>query len=85
MMNIYTFLVILQRFPIIVVIGIAFIYEKVLLKLSSKVKLRNFDIGMKMIAVAPHHRSVQPLLASYISFGVGYCFIHSNGNAKTRL
>ena len=28
--------------------------EKVLLKLSSKVKLRNFDIGMKMIAVAPH-------------------------------
>ena len=23
--------------------------------LSSKVKLRNFDIGMKMIAIAPHH------------------------------
>ena len=28
--------------------------EKVLLKLSSKVKLRNFDYGTKMIAVAPH-------------------------------
>jgi hypothetical protein len=55
----------------------------VLLKLSSTLKLRNFDIGMKMIAVAPHHRFVQPLLASYISFGVGYCFIHSKGNAKT--
>ena len=57
--------------------------KKVLLKLSSKVKLRNFDIGMKMIAVAPHHWFVQPLLAFYISFGVGYCFIHSKGNAKT--
>ena len=58
--------------------------EKVLLKLSSKVKLRNFGIGMKMIAVAPHHRFVQPMLAFYISFGVGcYCFIHVKGNAKT--
>ena len=33
---------------------------------------------MKMIAVAPHHRFVQPILALYISFGVGcYCFIHA--------
>ena len=28
--------------------------EKVLLKLSSMFKLRNFDLGMKMIAIAPH-------------------------------
>ena len=57
-----------------------------LLKLSSTLKLRNFDIGMKMIAVAPHHRFVQPMLAFYISFGVGcYCFIHSIGSAKTRV
>ena len=69
--------------PVTLVDGIAFISNKVLLKLSSTLKLRNFDIGMKMIAVAPHHRFVLPLLASYISFGVGYCFIHSKGNAKT--
>ena len=29
--------------------------EKVLLKLSSTFKLRNFDIGMKMITIAPYH------------------------------
>ena len=56
-----------------------------LLKLSSTLKLRNFDIGMKMMAVAPHRWFVQPLVASYITFGVGYCFIHSKGNAKTRV
>ncbi len=28
-----------------------------------------------MIAVAPHHWFVQPDLAPYITFGVGYCFI----------
>ena len=28
-----------------------------------------------MMAVAPHHWFVQPLLALYITFGVGYCFI----------
>ena len=56
--------------------------KKVLLKLSSKVKLRNFDIGMKMIAMAPHHWYVQPF-GFYISFGVGYCLINSKGNAKT--
>ena len=32
---------------------------------------------MKMIAVAPHHWFVQPLVALYITFGVGYCFIHA--------
>ena len=36
-----------------------------------------------MMTVAPHHWYVQPLLATYISIGVGYCFIHSKGNAKT--
>ena len=33
--------------------------EKVLLKLSSMFKLRNFDLGMKMIAIAPHRWYVQ--------------------------
>ena len=57
--------------------------EKVLLKLSSKVKLSNFDIGMKIVAIAPHRWFVQSVVAPYITFGVGYCFIHSKGNAKT--
>ena len=57
--------------------------KKVLLKLSSMFKLRNFDNGMKMIAMASHLWYVQPLLAPYITFGVGYCFIHSKGSAKT--
>ena len=40
--------------------------------------LAKFLYAVKMIAVAPHHRFVQPILASYISFGVGcYCFIHA--------
>ena len=56
-----------------------------LLKLSSTLKLRNFENGMKMMAVAPHHWYVQPILAFNISIGVGYCFIHSKGNAKTRV
>ena len=38
-----------------------------------------------MMAVAPHHWYVQPILAFNISIGVGYCFIHSKGNAKTRV
>ena len=33
----------------------------------------------KMIAVAPHRWYVQPQLATYITFGVGYCFIYSKG------
>ena len=38
-----------------------------------------------MIAVAPHHRFVQPMLASYISFGVGcYCFIHAEAMREAR-
>ena len=37
-----------------------------------------------MIAIAPHRWYVQPLLALYITFGVGYCFIHSKGNAKAK-
>ena len=63
--------------------GVKDIYNRVLLKLSSKVKLRNFDYSMKMIAVAPHLWFVQPLLAFCITYGVGYCFIHAIGNAKT--
>ena len=39
--------------------------------------------AVKMIAVAPHHWYVRPLLAFHISFGVGYCFIHSLGNARS--
>ena len=57
--------------------------KKVLLKLSSTFKLRNFDNGTKMMAIAPHRWYVQPLLATYITFGVGYCFIRSKGSAKT--
>ena len=38
---------------------------------------------MKMVAVAPHRWYVQPLLAFHISFGVGYCFIHTVGNARS--
>ncbi|MBO5794571.1 MAG: hypothetical protein J6R11_05795 [Bacteroidaceae bacterium] len=57
--------------------------EKVLLKLSSTFKLRNFDNGTKMIAIAPHLWYVRPQLATYITFGVGYCFIRSKGSAKT--
>jgi hypothetical protein len=37
--------------------------KKVLLTLSSAVKLRNFDIGMKMIAMAPLQWFVQPFMA----------------------
>ena len=37
--------------------------KKVLLTLSSALKLRNFDIGMKMIAMAPHQWFVQSFMA----------------------
>jgi len=37
----------------------------VLLKLSSTFKLRNFDIGTKMIAIAPHH-----LIYTYLMYPV---------------
>jgi hypothetical protein len=40
---------------------------------------------MKMIAIAPHHWYVQPLLASYIFFGVGYCFIHAKAMREALL
>ena len=59
-------------------------YEKVLLKLSSVVNSRKILNGTKLIAVAPHHSFVQPMLASYISFGVGcYCFIRTKANARS--
>ena len=60
--------------------------KKVLLKLSSSLKLRNFDIDTKMIAVAPHHLIYTYLYRSgYCQFGVGYCFIRVKGNAKARV
>ena len=58
--------------------------QKVLLKLSSSLKLRNFDIDTKMIAVAPHHLIYTYLYRSgYCQYGVGYCFIRSEGNARS--
>jgi hypothetical protein len=57
----------------------------VLLRLSSKIKFSQNLKGMKVIAVAPHHRFVQPLLASYISFGVGcYCFIRTKAMREAK-
>ena len=56
------------------------------MKLSSSLKLRNFDIDTKMIAVAPHHLIYTYLYRSgYCQFGVGYCFIRVKGNAKARV
>ena len=37
-----------------------------------------------MVAIASHHWLVQPVVAFCISIGVGYCFIHSKGNARAR-
>lgn len=57
---------------------------KVLLKLSSILKLRNFDDDTKMMAVAPHHLIyTYPNRSEYCQFGVGYCFIRVIGSAKT--
>ena len=54
------------------------IFEKVLLKLSSTFKLRNFDAGTKMIAIAPHLLIYTYLRRSeYYQIGVGYCFIRA--------
>ena len=36
-----------------------------------------------MIAIAPHRWYVQPQLATYITYGVGYCFIRTIGNARS--
>ena len=52
--------------------------KKVLLKLSSKVKLRNFDYWYEDDSDSTTPWCVQPLLASCISYGVGYCFIRIN-------
>ena len=57
--------------------------KKVLLKLSSDVKFSQSLNAVKMIAMAPHPWYVQSLLAPYITYGVGYCFIHSKGNARS--
>ena len=50
---------------------------------NSGLNFATLIFSMKMMAVAPHHWYVQPLLAFDISIGVGYCFIHAKGNAKT--
>ena len=56
---------------------------KVLLKLSSILKLRNFDDDTKMMAVAPHHLIyTYPNRSGYCHIGVGYCFIRVKGSAK---
>ena len=84
-MDLLTFLLTLLQFRTAVVVRSYFLLQKVLLRLSSEIKSRKFECSMKMVAVAPHHRFVQPMLASYISFGVGcYCFIHTTGNARAR-
>ena len=54
-------------------------YWYYLLKSNSR-KIWN---SMKIVTIAPHHWYVQPSLASYITFGVGYCFIHAVGNARS--
>ena len=72
--------------PVTLVDGIAFISNKVLLKLSSTLKLRNFDIGMKTMAVASHQLVCTARGGYSHIFWCGcYCFIRINGNAKTRL
>ena len=58
-----------------------------LLRLSSEIKSRKFECSMKMIAVAPHHliyiHLIYPIrLLDIVNFGVGYCFIHTTGNAR---
>ena len=84
-MDLLTFLLNLWQFRTAVTARSYFLLQKVLLRLSSEIKSRKFECSMKMVAVAPHHRFVQPMLASYISFGVGcYCFIHTTGNARAR-
>ena len=39
--------------------------------------------AVKMVAIASHLWFVQPVVGSYISIGVGYCFIHTVGNARS--
>lgn len=49
--------------------------KKVLLKLSSLMKFSQNFLAVKMVAIASHLWFVQPVVGSYISIGVGYCFI----------
>ena len=42
---------------------------------------QNF-FAVKMVAMAPHHWFVQPVVGLYISFGVGYCFIQQQGQCE---
>ena len=59
--------------------------KKVLLKLSSTLKLRNFDIGMKIVAEHYIFGVYSPHLALHILRCGCCCFIRINGNAKTRV
>jgi hypothetical protein len=59
----------------------------VLLKLSSQFKLRNFDNGMKMIAVAPHRLVLSSCKQTLQGFKIlsdwcGLLFYSFQGNAK---
>jgi hypothetical protein len=56
----------------------------VLLKLSSKIK---FSQSLNWYEDDSNGTTslvyVQPQLATYITFGVGYCFIRTKGNARS--
>ena len=60
----------------------------VLLKLSSFPKFSQNLKTVKMIAVAPHHLTHICLifvirLIDIVKIGVGYCFIHGQGNVRS--
>ena len=42
---------------------------------------QNFS-AVKMVAIASHLWFVQPVVGSYISIGVGYCFIQQQGQCE---
>ena len=56
---------------------------KVLLKSYSLMKFSQNFSAVKMVAVASHQWCVQPVVASYISFGVGCCLYPLQGNARS--
>jgi len=55
---------------------------KVLLKSSSLMKFSQNFSAVKMVAIASHLWFVQPVVGSYISIGVGYCFIQQQGQCE---
>ena len=56
--------------------------KKVLLKSSSLMKFSQNFSAVKMVAIASHLWFVQPVVGSYISIGVGYCFIQQQGQCE---